>query len=78
MQVGKTVSICSSGAPERRNGPKPTYRWVLESLRTLRYELLNVPAKIATSEGRPELRLAAAPETQRRITKALERLDEAA
>jgi hypothetical protein len=68
----------ATGAPERRNGPKRTYRWVLESLRTLRYELLNVPAKIATPEGRPELRLAAAPETQRRIAQALERLDKAA
>jgi hypothetical protein len=66
------------GAAERRNGPKRTYRWVLASLRTLRYELLNVPAKIATPEGRPELRLAAAPETQRRIHQVLERLDKAA
>ena len=65
------------GRAPRRNGPKRTYRWVLESLRTLRYELLNVPAKIATPGGRPELRLAAAPETQQRITRALERLDEA-
>ncbi len=46
--------------------------------RTLRYELLNITAKIATPKGRPELRLAAAPETQRRLTKVLERLDEAA
>ena len=68
----------SIGAPERRNGPKRTYRWVLESLRTLRYELLNVPAKIATPQGRPQLRLAAAPDTQRRITRALDRLDQAA
>ena len=68
----------ATGACERPNSPKRTYRWVLESLRTLRYELLNVPAKIATPEGRPELRLAAPPATQRRITQALERLDLAA
>jgi hypothetical protein len=68
----------ATGALPRRNGAKRTYRWVLESLRTLRYELLNVPAKIAKPEGRPELRIAAAPETQRRITQILAALPEAA
>jgi Transposase DDE domain group 1 len=68
----------STGAAPRANGAKRTYRWVLESLRTLRYELLNVPAKIATPEGRTELRLAAAPETQQRITRILAALPEAA
>jgi hypothetical protein len=67
-----------TGAAPRANGAKRTYRWVLESLRTLRYELLNVPAKIATPEGRTELRLAAAPETQQRITRILAALPEAA
>jgi hypothetical protein len=62
----------TTGAAERRNGPKRTYRYVLESLRTLRYELLHIPAKIATPEGRPQLRMAAAPETQQRITHILE------
>jgi hypothetical protein len=41
-------------------------------------EVLNVPAKIAKPEGRTELRLAAAPETQRRITQILAALPEAA
>ncbi|MFQ5515887.1 MAG: IS1380 family transposase [Myxococcota bacterium] len=65
-------------APERPNGRKRTYRWVLESLRTLRYEVLNLPAKIARPEGRTELRLAAAPETRRRIEDILDALPEAA
>jgi hypothetical protein len=68
----------ATGAPARRNGAKRTYRWVLESLRTLRYELLNVPAKIAKPEGRSELRIAAAPETQRRIIQILAALPETA
>lgn len=68
----------ATGAPARVNGAKRTYRWVLESLRTLRFELLNVPAKIAMPGGRAELRLAAAPETQRRITQILAALPEAA
>jgi hypothetical protein len=67
----------ATGALPRRNSAKRTYRWVLESLRILRYELLNVPAKIAKPEGRPELRIAAAPETQRRITQILAALPEA-
>ena len=67
-----------TGAPARVNGAKRTYRWVLESLRTLRYELLNIPARIARPEGRTELRLAAAPETQRRITQILAALPDAA
>ena len=68
----------STGAAPRVNGAKRTFRWVFESLRTLRYELLNIPAKIASPEGRTELRLAAAPATQRRITRILAALPEAA
>ena len=67
-----------AGAAPRTNGAKRTHRWVLESLRTLRNELLNVPARIAAPERRTELRLAAAPETQQRITRILTALSEAA
>ena len=49
--VVRQFQLCT-GAPARRNGAKRTYRWVFESLQTLRYELLNVPAKIAKPEGR--------------------------
>ncbi len=66
------------GAVQRNNGRKRTYRWVLESLRTLRYELLNLPAKLARPEGRTQLRLAASPETQSRIETILEALPDAA
>lgn len=65
-------------ATERRNGPKRTYRWVLESLRTFRYEMLNLPAKLARPEGRTELRIAASNDTQERIRKILDTLPEAA
>ena len=68
----------STGAETRRNGRKRTYRWVLESLRTLRYEVLNLPARIARPEGCVQLRIAAAPETQRRIAQILAALPEAA
>jgi hypothetical protein len=65
-------------APARLNGPKRTYRWVLESLRTFRYEVLNLPAKLARPEGRTELRIAASRDTQERIRKIVNALPEAA
>jgi hypothetical protein len=65
-------------ATERKNGHKRTYRWVLESLRTFRYEVLNLPAKLARPEGRAELRIAAAENTQERIQRILDTLPEAA
>ena len=65
-------------ATVRRNTRKRTYRWVLESLRTFRYEVLNIPAKLARPEGRTELRLAASPVTQNRVQRILDALPEAA
>ncbi len=67
-----------AGAAPRTNGAKRTYRWVLESLRSLRHELVKVPAGIVAPERPTELRLAAAPETQQRITRILAALSEAA
>jgi hypothetical protein len=65
-----------TGVRSRANGRKHTYRWVFESVRTLRYELLQLPARIARPGGRPELRLAAAPETRQRILAMLEAIPE--
>jgi hypothetical protein len=65
-------------ATERTNGRKHTYRWVLESLSTLRYEVLNVPAKLARPQGRTELRIAASTKTQNKFRKILNVLSEAA
>jgi len=68
----------TTSAPDRSNGRKRTYRWVLESLRTLRFELFNIPAKIARPEGRSVLRIAASDATQERIRQVLNALPEAA
>ena len=65
-------------ATERSNGYKRTYRWVFESLRTFRYEVLNLPATLARPGGRTELRIAAAKDTQDRILTILDALPEAA
>ena len=56
--VFRQFQITTTATP-RANGRKRTYRWVLESLRTFRYEVLNLPAKLARPEGRTELRIAA-------------------
>jgi hypothetical protein len=65
-------------AAARKNGRKRTYRWVLESLRTFRYEVLNLPAKLVRPEGRTELRIAAGEDTQERIQQILDALPKAA
>ncbi|MBW2290439.1 MAG: hypothetical protein JRG90_21845 [Deltaproteobacteria bacterium] len=65
-------------ATERKNSRKRTYRWVFESLRTFRYEVLNLPAKLARPAGRTELRIAASKNTQERILTILDTLPEAA
>jgi hypothetical protein len=65
-------------ATARTNGPKRTYRWMLESLRTFRYEILNLPAKLARPQGRAELRLAASDGAQQRILEILDALPEPA
>jgi hypothetical protein len=67
-----------TGTESRPNTRKRTCRWIFRSLRTLRYEILNIPAKLATPGGRQQLRIAAAPATQRRIEGILEALPEAA
>ncbi len=68
----------STLARDRKNGRKRTYRWVLESLRTFRYEVLNLPAKLARPGGQTQLRIAASENTQKRILNILNALPEPA
>lgn len=55
------------GAKPRRNGRKRTYRFTLPSLRTFRFEILDLPGKIARPAGKTQLRIAAAPDSRRQI-----------
>jgi hypothetical protein len=50
----------------------------MQTLRTLRFELINVPARLARPQGRQELRVAAPPETRLRYEATLESLNRAA
>jgi hypothetical protein len=62
-------------ARERKNGRKRTYRFVLQSLRTLRFELIHLPAKLARPSGRRELRIAASAAGRERVTRVLDALE---
>ncbi len=61
-----------TGAAKRPNGRKRTYRFRLPSVRTLRFELIHLPARIARPSGKNALRIAAAPSSRKRI-RAIER-----
>jgi len=63
-----------TGAATRPRSWKRTCDWVFESLQTLRFELLQQPARLVRPAGRPELRFAVAPTVQRRIEHSLERI----
>jgi hypothetical protein len=56
-----------TGAVRRPNGHKRTYRFRLPSVRTLRFELIHLPGRIARPNGKSELRIAAAPSSRLRI-----------
>ena len=68
----------STTAKARPKGRKRTTLFVMESLRTLRFELINVPAKLARPQGREELRIAASPDARLRYQETLAALDRAA
>ncbi len=56
-----------TGAVRRPNGRKRTYRFRLPSVRTLRFELIHLPGRIARPGGKTTLRIAAAPASRQRI-----------
>jgi hypothetical protein len=58
------------GIEPRANGPKRTFRFRFASLRTLRFELLQLPGRIARPAGRAILRLAASPHSRARVRAA--------
>lgn len=56
-----------TGAKQRPNGRKRTYRFRLPSVRTLRFELIHLPGRIARPNGKNALRIAAAPASRQYI-----------
>ena len=68
----------STTAMRRPKGRKRTTLFVMETLRSLRFELINLPARLARPQGREELRLAASPAARLRYETTLAVLDRAA
>lgn len=69
--------LCTT-AVRRPRGRKRTTLFVMETLRTLRFELINVPARLVRPQGREVLRVAASPDARRRYEATLPALDIAA
>jgi hypothetical protein len=63
-----------TGAAHRPRSWKRTCGWVFQSLLTLRFELIQQPARLVRPAGRPELRFAVAPSTRARIQRSLHRI----
>jgi hypothetical protein len=66
------------GARERGRTWKRTFDYVFQSMQTLRFELIQQPARLVRPQGRPELRFAASPVARRRIEAAERALARAA
>ena len=58
------------GARERGRTWKRTFDYVFQSMQTLRFELIQQPARLVRPQGRPELRFAASPAGRKRIEAA--------
>jgi len=61
-------------ATGKKNTRKRTARLRFRKMRTLRFQWLQLPARIARPEGRLQLRIAAEPRTRQRIDQALAKL----
>ena len=63
-----------TGAARRPNGRKRTYRFRLPSVRTLRFEVIHLPGRIARPAGATQLRIAAAPTSRQQIRRIEQKL----
>jgi hypothetical protein len=66
------------GARERGRSWKRTFHYVFQSMQTVRFLLIQQPARILRPKGRPEIRFAASPAARRRIEHADQALARAA
>jgi hypothetical protein len=66
------------GARERGRTWKRTFDYVFQSMQTVRFELIQQPARLVRPKGRPEIRFAASPAARRRIEAAERALARAA
>lgn len=63
----RDFQVATKTASRRSNTRKRTCRFRFESLRTVRFTLLNLPGRICRPNGRQQLRIVASQKTRRRI-----------
>jgi hypothetical protein len=61
-------------ATPKANTRKRTTRLLFRKIRTLRFEWLQLPARLVRPQGRTELRIAADPATRQRVDRAIQKL----
>lgn len=61
-------------ATPKKNTRKRTTRLLFRSMRTIRFEWIHLPARIARPQGRTQLRIAAEPSTRHRLDRTLQKL----
>ncbi len=61
-------------AAPKKNSRKRTTRWLFRSSRTLRFEWIQLPGRLACPQGRREMRIAGPTAVRRRIQKAVDTL----
>jgi len=77
MNVMRSFQIALGATPRERTR-KRTFDYVLQSMQTLRFELIHQPLRLVRPQGRTELRFAVAPAARQRIQRAERRLQRAA
>ncbi len=77
MNVMRSFQIALGATPRERTR-KRTFDYVLQSMQTLRFELIHQPLRLVRPHGRTELRFAVAPAARQRIQRAERRLQRAA
>ncbi len=77
MNVMRSFQIALGATPRGRTR-KRTFDFVLQSMQTLRFELIHQPLRLVRPQGRTEFRFAVSPAARQRIQRAERRLQRAA
>ena len=72
--LARDFQVQAGIATPKKNSRKRTTRRRFRSIRTLRFEWIHLPGRIARPQGRNQLRIAAPPAVRERIARTLDRL----
>ena len=73
LNLVRSFQIATGAAPRPRSR-KRTFAYVLQSLSTLRFELIHQPVRLVRPQGRPALRFAVSPRVRSRIERCERKL----